>query len=156
MFSPSRRAVSLFAVVVVAVVGSPLARAADEKREKPLSPESILENKFEGKATVELEVDKVRTLNIDSVFVPDVSHVQIIKAKIPGAKTGQEFLVIVRRKVATRLLMLGIADPAAHFRGKILRVSGTVEQIKRRSTPSALVYRIVVTNLDQLERIRKP
>jgi hypothetical protein len=105
---------------------------------------------------VELAVDEVHTLNLDSLFVPDVSHDQIIKAKIPGAKTDQEFLVIVKREVATRLLKLGIADPAEHFRGKILRVSGTVEQVKRPSTPPALVYRILVTNLDQLQSIRQP
>jgi hypothetical protein len=141
---------------VMAFASSPLARAAGEKKEKPLSPETILEKKFEGKATVELQVGEVHTLNIDAMFVPDVSHAQIIKAKIREAKVGQEVLVIVTREVATRLLKLGIADPAEHFRGKILRVSGTVEQIERPSTPSAIVYRIRVTNLDQLESIRKP
>lgn len=158
MFSTSCLAVfmSLLASAVVAVVGSPLAGAADEKREKPLSPETILAAKFEGKATVELRVGEVHTLNIDSLFVPDVSHAQIIKAKIPGAKVGQEVLVTVSREIATRLLKLGIEDPAEHFRGKILRVTGTVEQIKDLSTPSAMVYRIQVTNLDQLESIRKP
>lgn len=54
------------------------------------------------------------------------------------------------------VLNLGIEDVAEHFRGKVLRVSGIVEQIKRPSTPSAVVYRILVTNLDQLESIRKP
>ena len=63
--------------------------------------------------------------------------------------------MIVKREVATRLLKLGIADPAEHLRGKTLRVSGTVEQINRPSTPATLVYRIQVTNLDQLENIRK-
>ncbi|MDA0589863.1 MAG: hypothetical protein O2820_06370 [Planctomycetota bacterium] len=156
MFSASSRAVSLCAIVVVAVVGSALTGAADEKKEKPLSPETILKDQFEGKATVELEVGEVHTLNIDSIFVPDVSHAQIIKAKIPGAKVGQEVLVTVSREVATRILKLGIEDPAEHFRGKILRVSGTVEPVKKLSTPSAMVYRIQVTNLDQLESIRKP
>ena len=147
---------TLLANAALAVVGSSLAEAADEKEEQPLSPETILEKKFEGKATVELQVGEVHTLNIDSVFVPDVSHAQIIKAKISGAKVGQEVLVTVSREVATRLLKLGITDPAEHFRGKILRVSGTVEQVKELSTPSAMVYRVQVTNLDQLESIRKP
>ncbi len=158
MFSASRRAVNarLLANSVVAVVCLSLACAADEKREQPLTPEMILETKFEGKATVELQVGEVRTVNIDSVFVPEVSHVQVIQAKIAGAKIGQELVVTVSREIATRLLKLGIEDPAEHFRGKILRVSGTVEQIKRPSTPTAMVYRIQVTNLDQLESIRKP
>lgn len=141
----------LLAGAVAVVVGLPLAG-----EEKPLSPEMILEKKFEGKATVELQVGEVHTLNIDALFVPDVSHAQIIKAKIPGAKIDQEFLVIVKKEVATRLLKLGISDPAEHFRGKMLRVSGTVEQINRPSTPSSMVFRIQITSLDQLESIRKP
>lgn len=158
MFSASRRAVvaSLLAFAVVVVAGSFWAHAADEQKEKPLSPETILENQFEGEATVELHVGEVHTLNIDSLFIPDVSHAQLIYAKIPGAKTGEKVLVAVSREVATRLLKLGIADPAEHFRGKILRVSGTVERIERPSTPAATVYRIRVTHLEQLENIGKP
>jgi hypothetical protein len=157
MFSLSRRGVAaiLLALAAVAVLGSRLARAADEEKEKPLSPETIFEKQFEGPARVEFEVAEVHTLNIDSVFVPDVSHDLVIKAKTPAA-APPEFLVVGKRVVATRLLKLGIADPAEHFRGKVLRVSGTVELIKRPSTPPALVYRILVTNLDQLENIRKP
>jgi hypothetical protein len=127
-----------------------------EEKEAPLSPEAIVKKQFEGKATVELQVGEVHTLNIDALFVPDVSHDQIITAKIPGAKTGDEFVVIVKREVATRMLQLGIEDPAEQFRGKILRVSGTVERLKRPSTPPVPVYRILVTDLDQLESIRKP
>ena len=152
MLSASRRAVvaNLLSSAAVVIGGSSWARAADEQKEKPLSPEVILEKKFEGQATVELEVGEVHTLNIDSLFVPDVSHDQIIKAKIPGAKTGQEFLVIVKRDVATRLLKLGIEDPAEHFRGKLLRVSGRV--VRRSETQ----FQLRVTSLDQLEHLRKP
>jgi hypothetical protein len=127
-----------------------------EEKEVPLSPEAIVERQFEGKATVELQVGEVHTLNIDALFVPDVSHDQIITARIPEAKTGDEFVVIVKREVATRMLQLGIEDPAEHFQGKILRVSGTVERLKRPSTPLVQVYRILVTDLDQLQSVRKP
>jgi hypothetical protein len=54
------------------------------------------------------------------------------------------------------MLQLGIEDPAEHFQGKILRVSGTVERLKRPSTPLVQVYRILVTDLDQLQSVRKP
>lgn len=149
MFSPTcRQAVAILLTGVVAVVmGITIASAAEEK---PLSPETILKEKFEGQATVELQVGDVTTLNIDSLFVPGVSHAQIVKAKVPGAKDEQAFLLIVSREVATRLLKLGIEDPAEHLRGKVLRLSGRVE---RRSETQ---YQMRVTSLDQLENIRKP
>jgi hypothetical protein len=130
----------------------PVGRLAEEK--KPLSAETILEKKVEGKATVEFLVREVHTLNIDALFVPDVSHAQIIKAKV--SKDGHEFWVIVSREIATRLLRLGVVDPAEHFRGKLIRVSGTVERVAPPSLPSPAVYKLHVTSLDQLESIRKP
>ena len=130
----------------------PVGRLAEEK--KALSAETILEKKVEGKATVEFLVGEVHTLNIDALFVPDVSHAQIIKAKV--SKEGHEFWVIVSREIATRLLRLGVVDPAEHFRGKLMRVSGTVERVAPPSLPSTTVYKLHVTSLDQLESIRKP
>ena len=149
MFSPACREVVaiLLAAAVAVVMRVPSAGAAEEK---PLSPETILAKKFEGQATVEFLVGEVTTLNIDSLFVPGVSHAQFIRAKVPGAKDGQEFLVIVSREIATRLLQLGIEDPAEHLRGKVLRVSGRVERHSENQ------YRLRVTSLDQLENIRKP
>src|SRR5262249_30762909 len=148
MFSPPCREVVavLLSGVFGVVVGLPIAGAAQEK---PLSPETILAKKFEGKATVEFLVGEVRTLNIDSLFVPGVSHAQIIKAKVLGAKDGQEVVVIVSREIATRPLQLEIDDPAEHLRGKVLRGAGRVE---RRSETQ---YQIRVTSPDQLETIRK-
>ncbi len=140
----------------------PAAQAAADKietflkQQKPLTPEAILENKFESKATVEFLVDEVRTVNIDSTFMPGLSHAQIIKVKISEAKEGHEFLVIVSRETATRLLQLGIEDPAEHFRGKRMRVSGTVERVTPPSAPAKSIYKIHVTSLDQLENIRQP
>ena len=127
------------------------------KQQKPLSPETILEHKFEGKATVELLVDEVKTLNIDSIFMPGLSHALTIKAKVSGAKDGEEFWVMVSRETATRLLRLGIEDPAEHFRGKVLRVSGTVERVTPPSAPAKTTYyKIHVTSLDQLESVHQP
>ncbi|MBC7819142.1 MAG: hypothetical protein IAG10_19810 [Planctomycetaceae bacterium] len=140
----------------------PAAQAAADKIEaflkmqKPLAPEAILENKFEGQATVEFLVSEVHTIDIDSIFMPGLSHAQIIKANVSGTKDGQEFLVTVSREIATRLLRLGIENPAEHFRGKRMRVSGTVERFEPPSAPSKTIYKIHVTSLDQLENIRKP
>ena len=73
-----------------------------------------------------------------------------------GAKAGQEFWVIVSRETATRMLRSGIVDPTQHFRGKVVRVSGTVKVVKPPSAPAKTIYKIHVTSLDQLESIRTP
>lgn len=143
--------------VLVTMAVSPLPTiAADNDSENVLSPETIVRSGYTGKATVELLVDKVHTLNIDSVFVPDVSHDQVITASIPVETGGREFLVVIKRKVATRLLQLGIGDPAGHLTGRLLKVSGVVEQLPRASASMPVVYRLQVTDLDQLLSIRKP
>jgi len=157
MLSVTRREVValLSASAVAAALGMPVAGAAEEKKEKPLSAETLLETKFTGKATVEFLVGEVATVNIDALFVAGVSHAQIVKAMLPRVKDGQEFCVVVSRETATRLLRLGIDDPAEHFRGKVLRVSGTVERVER-ALPSGTLYKIHATSLEQLESIRKP
>ena len=149
MFSlPCRVVVAILLGCALAVFeGLPIAAAEEESS---IIPETIFEKKFVGEATVEFLVGEVTTLNIDSLYMPGVSHTQIITAKVPHAKDGQEFIVIVSRDVATRLLRLGIEDPAEHLRGKVLRVSGQVDR------PSANQYKLRVTQLDQLEIIRKP
>jgi hypothetical protein len=128
----------------------------EEKKVEPVSAETVLEKELLGKATVELLVEEVNTLNIDSVFKPGVSHAQIIKAKVPKAKAGREFWVIVSREVATRMLRSGIVDPAEHFRGKEMRVSGTIERSSPMSDPAKTIYKLRVTALEQLELIRTP
>ena len=46
---------------------------------------------------------------------------------------------------------LGIENPAEHFRGKVVRISGSVE---RSEGKSGTEYVMQVTNLDQFEEIR--
>jgi len=153
MRSLIRQAVALFllAAGVAAVDG-----AGEDKKEQPLSPETVLEKEIQGKATVEFLVEGVTTLNIDSLYVPDVSHAQIIKAKVPGAREGREFWVVVSRETATRLLHLGVEDPAKHFRGKQMRVSGTIERFSPTEEPARMIYKIRVTDLAQLEHVKTP
>jgi len=61
--------------------------------------------------------------------------------------------VLVSGDVIHRLWQLGIEDPEEHFRGKILRVSGTIQRIENRAGPE---YRLEINNLNQLEAIRLP
>lgn len=99
---------------------------------------------------------RLKLWTLTSIFMPGLSHAQMIKAKVSGAKDGEEFWVMVSRETATRLLRLGIEDPAEHCRGKVLRVSGTVERVTPPSAPAKTTYKIHVTSLDQLESVHQP
>ena len=73
--------------------------------------------------------------------------------KATEGKVQGQVSVIVSRKTANRLKQLGIEDPNVYFRGKVLRVSGTVEVEWHRAGPE---YSLQVNSLDQIEAIRTP
>jgi hypothetical protein len=153
MFALTHRAVAavLLACGAWAVTGTPIARAAGEG---PLSPETILEENFEGKATVEFSVGEVY-LKPTSWAVSSDNHWQAAPMRIvPGTDaTKERVMVLLSGETTARLKKLGIENPAEHFRGKILRVSGTVERFQTRAGPE---YSVQVNSLDQLEDIRMP
>jgi len=151
MFRLTRREVValLLACGTWAVTGLPDALAGEEM---PLSPETIVEKKFEGKATVEFQVGEVGLMLTSRATSLDESLPLHIAPKAAGKK-GVQVYVLVSWETATRLKRLGIEDPAEHFRGKLLRVSGTVERL---SGSSGTAYRIQVNSLDQLEAVRRP
>ena len=146
MRSVSRREVIglVSAGVVTVAMGSRVSGAA---KEKPLTPETIVAKEFEGKATVEFTVGKAGVMLHGRIFMADESEPLHI-----APKAGRVY-VVVSWETATRLKRLGIENPAEHFRGKVVRVSGTVERL---AGSSGAEYRIQVTNLDQIEVIRKP
>jgi hypothetical protein len=149
MPSLSRRdALRLVSAGVVAVaMALPMVGAAEEQ---PLTPEAIMENKVEGKATVEFPVGVVGLMLTSRATLADESEPLHIA---PKGKKAVGVYVLVSWEAATRLKRLGIENPAEHFRGKVVRVSGTVERLTGSSGPE---YRIQVTSLDQFEVIRKP
>jgi hypothetical protein len=135
--------------VVAAVAGLPATGAAEEK---PLTPAAIVEKKFEGQATVEFPVGEVGLMLTSRATSTEESEPLLITPKAEGKKTSQVYL-LVSWETATRLKRLGIENPAEHFRGKIVRVSGTVERL---TGSAGTEYRIQVASLDQFEVIRKP
>jgi hypothetical protein len=150
MSSFSRReVVGLASAGVVSVaMGLPVGAA----EEKPLTPEAIAEKKFEGIATVEFTVGEVGLVLTSRDTSTEESEPLHIAPKAAGKKAGRVH-VLVSWEAATRLKRLGIENPADHFRGKVVRVSGTVERLTGSPGPE---YRIQVTTLDQFEVIRKP
>jgi hypothetical protein len=159
--SPALTAERRNAIIALAMLAITIAWAmpgggvAKEGDEKPLSAEEVLKKKILGKATVEVLVDEVTELNIASVIIPGESHIQLITARLPKGKGTEEFVVIVSKELATRLLRSGIVDPTDYFRRKKMRVSGIVARIDR-TPPEVTTYKIHVTRMEQLESVRTP
>jgi hypothetical protein len=149
MFTLTYRAVAAF--LLIWAVATPLARAAEDP---PLSPEAILEKNAAGKATVEFSVGEVY-LSPASWAVSSDRRWQAVPLRITpkSDKAKERVMVLVSGETTARLKRLGIDNPAGHFRGRILRVAGTVERFQTRAGPE---YRIQVNRLDQLEVVRKP
>jgi hypothetical protein len=150
MLNRTRREVAAFLLTcgAWALIGQLVAHAAEES---PLSAEMIVEKKFEDKTTVQFSVGKVYLMPSSWTTAAIKSAPLRIVPKAAG--DNSQVSVIVSRETANRLKRLGIENPDEHFRGKVLRVSGTVERLSGSSGPE---YRIQVTSLDQLEAIRKP
>jgi hypothetical protein len=123
----------------------------------PLSPETIVEKNITGMATVEFTVDEVYLLPESwAVSANDrwkAVPLHIVPKKVGKSKAPYKMSVIVSGQVASRLKQLGIKNPAEHFRGKVLRVTGTVTSQEKRA---GTFYRLEVTSLDQLQVIRPP
>jgi len=123
----------------------------------PLSPETIVEKNITGKATVEFTVEEVYLLS-ESWAVSANDRWKAVPLNIVPKNFGKsgapnKMSVIVSGQVASRLKQLGIKNPAEHFRGKLLRVTGTVTSQEKRA---GTFYRLEVTSLDQLQVIAPP
>jgi WD40 repeat protein len=101
---------------------------------------------------VELTVIEVGRVRTGRSTRADESEPLTLVVKAPGEDGGLIHLD-VSGEVATRLKRLGVEDPAEHFRGKVVRVRGTLERLTRRPGPAS---RIEIKDLDQFEIIRKP
>jgi hypothetical protein len=150
MIAVTRRMVFglITAGAAAATFGQPVARAADEK---PLTPEAIVAGGFTGRAVVEFTVGEVAAIRTGrSMLVDESLSLHIVAAS--AGKQKSAVYVLVSWETATRLKQLGIEDPAEHFRGKTVRVSGALERHMRSSVSE---YYIKVTSLDQFKVIRK-
>jgi hypothetical protein len=132
-------------------VAGPWAVLAADKQ--VLSPQTIVDKDFVGKATVEFLVGEVY-LQPGSWAVSSDSRWQAVPLRIvpKDAGTKDRVMVLVSGSTVARLKQLGIGNPAEHFRGKVLRVSGTVERFWKRAGP---VYQIRVSSLDEVLAVRE-
>jgi DNA/RNA endonuclease YhcR with UshA esterase domain len=107
--------------------------------DKPLSP--VEARKQVGKkVTVEMEVRaaKDRLEKRGEIYLDSEEDF----------RDPKNFAVVVTRKGAESLKKAGIDDPAAHFRGKTLRATGTVKEVQE-------VPRIEVDEAGQVKVVEK-
>lgn len=103
-------------MLLVALVLVPALRADAEKDAKPLTPEEAAKHVNE-KCTVALEVKSTGATRDKSMIFLNSA------AKFRDAKN---FTVVIDRKAIAKFQQAKIEDPAAHFKGKTIRVTGTV------------------------------
>jgi DNA/RNA endonuclease YhcR with UshA esterase domain len=104
-------------VAVLFVLCFPLALvAADDKDVKPISPAEAAKN-VDRKCTVELEVKSTGKSGNRRVFLNSEANY----------RDAKNFTVLLNRDVLTKFKKAKVEDPAAHFKGKTIRVTGTVK-----------------------------
>jgi DNA/RNA endonuclease YhcR with UshA esterase domain len=128
-----------FLSLVMLVVGSLPLVAAEPQADKPLSPEEALKRVNE-KVLVEMLVkatknrlEKRREIYLDSE---------------EDFRDPKNLAVVITLAGAEKYKEAGIADPAEHFKGKTIRVSGTVTKENERP-------RIVVEEPKQIRIVDK-
>jgi DNA/RNA endonuclease YhcR with UshA esterase domain len=106
--------------IVVAVLLVPAAWSGDEPKDKPLTPAEVAKKVGE-QVTVEMEVKSagkgsgVVFLNSEADF-----------------KDAQNFTLFIGRAGAEKFKEAKVEDPAAHFKGKTVRATGTVTLYRER------------------------
>jgi hypothetical protein len=91
--------------------------------EKPLTPEEAIK-KVDQKVTVQMEVraSKNRLEKRGEIYLDSREDY----------KDEKNLAVVIQKAGAAKFKELGIADPAEHFKGKTIRVTGTVILFEKR------------------------
>ena len=129
-----RRLAALLALALTSV-----ALAADDKEGKPLSPAEAI-RRVGQKVTVEMRVRASKNA---------LEHRgEIYLDSEENFRDEKNLAVVINKDGAAHFKDAGVVDPAAHFKGKTIRVSGTVTLQEKRP-------RIVVTDPAQLRLVTR-
>jgi DNA/RNA endonuclease YhcR with UshA esterase domain len=121
---------------VLALAFFPALATADDKEAKPLTPEAAAK-KINEKCTVEMEVKS--TGKGEGVYFLNSKE---------DYKAQDNFTVFINKEGVAKLKEAKIEDPAAHYKKKTIRVTGTVKLY--RDKPE-----IVVEKADQIRVVEK-
>jgi DNA/RNA endonuclease YhcR with UshA esterase domain len=109
-------------VAVLFVLGlMPPLLAADDKDVKPLAPAEAAKN-IDKKCTVEMEVKSTGKSGNRRVFLNSATNF----------RDKANFTVMLGRDVLAKFKKMKVEDPAEHFKGKTIRVTGTVKLYNNR------------------------
>jgi DNA/RNA endonuclease YhcR with UshA esterase domain len=90
--------------------------AADDKDARPLSPAEAAKN-VDKKCTVEMEVKSTGKSGNRRVFLNSEANF----------RDGKNFTVLLNQGVLAKFKKVKVEDAAEHFKGKTIRVTGTVK-----------------------------
>jgi uncharacterized protein (TIGR03067 family) len=124
----------------------PAAKVAGEQS-RALTPAEAIQQREKEPVTVQFKVASVR---LTSLFggsdLRGNSEIELTD--------GTKFSVLLRKPVRDQIVRLGI-EPAKHFSGKILRVTGRVEPVLPPNTNGEGPFWIIVEDLKQFEVVRE-
>ena len=124
--------------IVIALLLAPAVLRADDQASKPLTPAEAAKHVNE-KCTVEMEVKSTgKAGGGNAVFLNSEENYQDAK----------NFTVFLDKEALAKFKKAKIDDPAAHYKGKTVRVTGTVKLY--RDKPE-----IAVAEPDQVQVVEK-
>jgi DNA/RNA endonuclease YhcR with UshA esterase domain len=126
-------------VLAVALACTAVAAAAPPKEDKPLTPAEAIKRVNES-VTVELAVKSSKNAL--------AKRKEIYLDSEENFRDEKNLAVVITEAGATKFKDAGIADPAAHFKGKTIRVTGTVVLQDKQ-------HRIVVDDPKQIRTVEK-
>jgi DNA/RNA endonuclease YhcR with UshA esterase domain len=94
----------------------PLPAGADDKEAKPITPAEAA-RQVDKKCTVAMEVRSTAKIRGGRFYFLNSEK---------NYRDEKNFTVVIDRKAAAKFKKAGIADPATHFKGKTIHVTGTV------------------------------
>ena len=101
---------------------TPALAAADDKDAKPIAPAEAAKS-IDKKCVVEMEVKSTgKTANGRTVFLNSEANY----------RDGKNFTVMLGRAVLAKYKKVKVEDAAEHFKGKTIRVSGTVKLYNKK------------------------
>jgi len=127
-----------FAMIAI-LAGTSLGRGGDPPQDKPLAPEDALKRVNETvMVQMMVKTSKNRLEKRGEIYLDSEEDF----------RDPKNLGVVINRQGAAKFKDAGIADPAEHFKGKTIRVTGTV--IKENE-----LYRLIVEDPKQIRIVVK-
>jgi hypothetical protein len=129
--------------------------AQAQKNDKVVTPEQVIKEKPKETVQVEFRVADVGRILAQVKKGEEIEPPLQLFAEdneMALRKVDDSFSVVVLGKAVRHLKRVGIEDPTEHFRGKVVRLTGTVRVMPRTKGTG---YELWVERLDQIEAVKK-